>query len=59
MLRVRPFVGIGKTAAELDAILHPMLDEFDALNIPYDYAVKQFPTFYDLYIDIFEDEEAS
>ncbi|KAK4454895.1 hypothetical protein QBC34DRAFT_288646 [Podospora aff. communis PSN243] len=58
MLRVRPFVGIGKTAAELDAILRPMLDEFDALNVPYEYAVKQFPTFYDLYIDMFEDEQS-
>jgi len=58
MLRVRPFVGIGKTAAQLDAILRPMLNEMDALNLPYDFSIKQFPTFFDLYTDLFEDEES-
>jgi len=55
-LRARPFVAVGKTAAELDAILRPFLDELDAQGIPYEYGVKDFPTFYDLYVDLFEEE---
>lgn len=57
-LRVRPFVAIGKTKPQLQAILQPFLDELDANNIPYEFDIKQFPTFYDLYIDLFEDEES-
>lgn len=56
--RVRPWVGIGKTATELKAVLQPMLNELDAKKIPYEFTIKDFPTFYDLYIDMFEDETA-
>jgi len=56
--RVRPFVGIGKTSAQLKAILKPMLDELDNKHVPYEFSVKSFSTFYDLYIDLFEDEGA-
>lgn len=53
---MRPFVAIGKTSAQLKAILQPFLSELDAKKVPYEFAVKEFPTFYDLYIDLFEDE---
>ncbi|KAK1751039.1 hypothetical protein QBC47DRAFT_417474 [Echria macrotheca] len=54
--RARPFVGIGKTAAELQAVLAPFLAELAAHNIPHDFSIKEFPTFFDLYVDLFEDE---
>lgn len=51
-------MGIGKTAAELQAVLQPFLDELVANGVPFDFEVKSFPTFYDLYIDQFEPEAA-
>jgi hypothetical protein len=57
-LRVRPFVAIGKTSAELAAVVKPFLDELAALGVPYDFTLKEFPTFYDLYVDLFEAEAA-
>ncbi|KAK3680909.1 hypothetical protein B0T22DRAFT_474350 [Podospora appendiculata] len=57
-LRVRPFVAIEKTAAQLQALVQPMLNELDAQHIPYEFAVKEFPTFFDLYNDLFEGENA-
>lgn len=56
--RARPFVAIGKTANELTAIMQPFLDELAALGVPYDLSTKEFPTFYDLYVDLFENEAA-
>ncbi|KAJ4385949.1 hypothetical protein N0V85_007952 [Neurospora sp. IMI 360204] len=56
--RVRPFVAIGKTQTELQAIVKPMLDEFAAAGIPHEFGINEFPTFYDLYIDLFEAEQA-
>ncbi|KAL2265873.1 hypothetical protein VTJ83DRAFT_6973 [Remersonia thermophila] len=56
--RVRPWVAIGKTKAQLESILQPMLSELDAAGVPYDFESKAFPTFYDLYIDLFEPEAA-
>jgi hypothetical protein len=56
--RARPFVGIGKTAAELQRVLQPFLDELSARDIPFEFATKEFPTFYDLYTDLFEAEAA-
>ncbi|KAK3990423.1 6-hydroxy-D-nicotine oxidase [Cladorrhinum sp. PSN332] len=58
-LRARPFVAIGKTAAELDAIVAPMLAELTSKGIPFEYNSKGFPTFYDLYVDLFEAEAAA
>ncbi|KAI1103469.1 FAD-binding domain-containing protein [Jackrogersella minutella] len=55
-LHIQPFVGVGKTCAEVEAILQPMFDEFKAKAIPYDTTSKDFDSLYDLYIDLFEDE---
>ena len=57
--RVLPFVAIDKTEAQLLAILQPMLDELDALSLPYEFASKSYPTFYELYLDLFEAENAA
>lgn len=56
--RVLPVVGIGKTQAQLQATLQPFLDELEDNDIPHEFAIKHFSTFYDLYIDLFEDEAA-
>jgi len=55
-LHVHPFLGIGKTPAQLAAILKPLFDDLDAMGISYDTSTKTFSTFYDLYIDMFEGE---
>ncbi|KAH8904988.1 FAD-binding domain-containing protein [Coniochaeta sp. PMI_546] len=57
-LRVRPWVAIGKTATQLKAILQPFLSELDKKKVPYEFTIKDFNTFYGLYIDLFEDEAA-
>ncbi len=57
-LHIQPFVGIGKTKAEVEEILKPMFDEFDAKGVPYETVSKEFDTLFELYIDMFEDEGA-
>ncbi|KAK4667680.1 hypothetical protein QC763_310680 [Podospora pseudopauciseta] len=57
-LRAQPFVAIGKTVAELNAIVAPMLAELTANGISYEWNPKSFPTFFDLYVDLFEAEAA-
>ncbi|KAI1372843.1 FAD-binding domain-containing protein [Hypoxylon crocopeplum] len=57
-LHVRPIVGVGKTSAEMEAILQPMFDELKAKSIPYDTVSKEYDTLFDLYTDLFEDEGA-
>ena len=54
--RVRPFLAIGQTKAQLQAILQPFLNELQSLGIPHEFSIKQFATFYDLYVDLFEPE---
>lgn len=58
LFRVRPFVAINQTQAQLEATLAPFIAEMDLQNVPYELAIKSYPTFYDLYIDLFEDEAA-
>ena len=58
LFRVRPFVAINQTLSQFEATLAPFLAEMDLQNVPYDFTVKEFPTFYDLYIDLFEAEAA-
>ncbi|KAI1391724.1 FAD-binding domain-containing protein [Hypoxylon trugodes] len=57
-LHIKPFVGIGKTAKETNAILQTMFDEFKAKGIPYDAESKEYDTWFDLYVDLFDDETA-
>ncbi|KAK4246727.1 hypothetical protein C7999DRAFT_41881 [Corynascus novoguineensis] len=57
-LHVHPFVGIGKTPEELQAVLEPMFADLDGLGITYTTSEADFPTFYDLYQAMFEGEMA-
>jgi hypothetical protein len=57
-LHVHPFVGIGKTPAELQAVLQPMFDDFEALGVTYTTSDASFATFYDLFNAMFEIEAA-
>jgi len=57
-LHVQPILAINQTAAQLNATVKPLLDELDKLGLKYSASVKEFKTFYDLYLDLFEDEQA-
>lgn len=55
-LHVQPFVGPNKTEAEMEAIVKPLFEKLDTEGVPYSKVTKSFKTYFDLYIDIFEDE---
>jgi hypothetical protein len=57
-LHVQPLLGPRMNAAKLKSITKPLFDYMDAEKIPYDTVTKEFPTFFELYIDMFEDEVA-
>ncbi|KAF2276086.1 FAD-binding domain-containing protein [Westerdykella ornata] len=55
-LHIQPFVGPRMNAAKIQEVLKPLFDGLDAANIPYSTVTKEFPTFFEMYIDMFEDE---
>lgn len=55
-LHIAPFVGPRMDEAKLKTVLKPLFDQLDAAKIPYDTHTKAFPTFFEFYIDMFEDE---
>jgi hypothetical protein len=55
-LHIAPFVGPNMDEAKLNTALKPLFDQLDAANVPYDKHTKAFPTFFEFYIDMFEDE---
>lgn len=56
-LRVRPWVALNQTAAQLDAILAPMKNELAVAGVPFENTpANEYATFFDLYMDLFEDE---
>lgn len=55
-LHVAPFVAPNMTETQLNAVLKPLYDQLNAANIPYDAYTRSFPTFFEFYIDMFEDE---
>lgn len=56
---MHPFVGVAKTASELQALVQPFFDDLAALGITYTATpIQSFPTFYDLYNALFETEVA-
>ena len=57
-LHVQPILGPNMTAKQIQEIAKPMFDKLDAEGVPYSTSTKEFATFFDLYIDIFEDETA-
>jgi hypothetical protein len=56
-LHIAPFVGPNMDLAKLAVVLKPLFDQLDAAKIPYDAVSKAFPTFFEFYIDMFEDEQ--
>ena len=55
---VQPILGPNMTAVQIQEIAKPMFDKLHAEGVPYSTSTKEFATFFDLYIDIFEDETA-
>jgi len=55
-LHVQPLLGINQTAAQLNATVKPLLDAFGKIGLNYTAVIKEFKSFFDLYIDVFEDE---
>jgi hypothetical protein len=55
-LNAKPLVAPTKTAAELKEILKPLVDQLNSQNIPHSLTYHEYPTFFDLYIDLFDDE---
>lgn len=55
-LHIAPFVGPNMDEAKLGQVLKPLFDQLDAAKIPYDKYTRAFPTFFEFYIDMFEDE---
>ncbi|KAH6907005.1 FAD binding domain-containing protein [Coprinopsis sp. MPI-PUGE-AT-0042] len=55
---VRPFVGPNMNAAKINQVLQPLYDQLRSQNIQYTAQVKEYQTFFDLYIDLFQDESA-
>jgi hypothetical protein len=58
-LHVQPIMGFNMTGAQLDEIMKPLFDYFDAEGIPYDTGTKEYGTWYALYKDLFEPESAA
>lgn len=57
-LHVQPLVAINQTAAQLDAIVAPVLRDLDGIGVRYGTSTRQFPTFLALYDALFEPEGA-
>lgn len=57
-LHVQPIVGPNMTAAQLERVAQPMFAALRRAGVPYSTSTHEFATFFDLYIDLFEDEEA-
>ncbi|KAF2019041.1 FAD/FMN-containing isoamyl alcohol oxidase-like protein MreA [Aaosphaeria arxii CBS 175.79] len=56
-LHIAPFVGPRMDEAKVKSVLKPLFDALDAAKIPYDAYTRAFPTFFEFYIDMFEDEQ--
>jgi hypothetical protein len=55
-LHIQPLLGPNMNSAQLLRVLKPLFDGLNAIGVPYSTSTKQFPTFYELYIDLFEPE---
>ena len=55
-LHVQPLLGINQTAAQVNATIKPLLDDFDKIGLKYDAVTVEYKTSFDLYVNVFEDE---
>lgn len=53
-LRIQPFVAPNMTRAEFETIVNPFLDQLRADQVPFTHEIREFPTFYELYDQIWE-----
>jgi hypothetical protein len=57
-LHVQPLYGPNMNSTQLLRVVKPLFDDLNAKGVPYSTSTKEFPTFYELYVDIFEPETA-
>ncbi|KAF9532703.1 FAD binding domain-containing protein [Crepidotus variabilis] len=57
-LHIQPFVGPNMNKAKITTVVQPLFDQLKSNNVPYNSVIKEYPTFFDLYIDLFQDESA-
>lgn len=55
-LRVHPFVAPGMDKAKLEKALQPLFDQLKKDEVPYNVYITDYPTYFDLYTDLFETE---
>ena len=55
-LHVQPIMGPRMTQKEVDAVTKPLFDYLKAEKIPYNSFTREFPTWYEFYMDVFEPE---
>jgi hypothetical protein len=58
-LKIAPIVGPKMNKTQLEEAVRPLFTELDAARVPYDKHVRAFSTFFEFYIDMFEDEPPS
>ena len=58
-LKIAPIVGPNMNATQLRNAVEPLFTQLDAAKVPYDTHFRAFPTFFEFYIDMFEDEPPS
>lgn len=58
-LKIAPIVGPNMNASQLQKAVEPLFTQLDAAKVPYDTHFRAFPTFFEFYMDMFEDEAPS
>lgn len=57
-LNIQPFVGPNMNKAKIEAVLKPLFDKLRADGVQYTTSTREFPTFFDMYTAMFQDESA-
>lgn len=57
-LNVQPFVGPNMNKAKIESVLKPLFDKLKADGVQYTTSTREFPTFFELYTALFQDESA-
>ncbi|KAF2839188.1 FAD binding domain-containing protein [Patellaria atrata CBS 101060] len=55
-LHIAPFVGPNMNMAKIKRVIKPLIDDLDAAGVGYTTRWEEYPSFYQLYIKMFEDE---
>ncbi|KAF2004791.1 isoamyl alcohol oxidase [Amniculicola lignicola CBS 123094] len=57
-LNIQPFVGPNMNKAKIESVLKPLFDKLKSDGVQYTTATREFPTFFELYTAMFQDESA-